>query len=50
MTWLTRIHRDAAPTKALELRWDDVDLIEGTRRMAMQLQRVAGNFGTMRPG
>jgi integrase len=30
--------------EALGLRWDDVDLIEGTMRMAMQLQRVAGEL------
>jgi integrase len=34
--------------EALGLRWNDIDLIDGTMRMAMQLQRVAGNFGTMR--
>lgn len=30
--------------EALGLRWDDVDLIDGTMRMAMQLQRVAGEL------
>ncbi len=35
--------------EALGLRWDDIDLVNGTMTMAMQLQRVGGNFGTTRP-
>ncbi|MBA2472744.1 MAG: site-specific integrase [Pseudonocardiales bacterium] len=32
------------PGEALGLRWEDVDLVEGTITMAMQLQRVAGKL------